>query len=93
MSGLTREVFKMTLHGRIRNGVIVLDEPALLPEGAQVCVEIQPDAELGDETAVPADTRLEPISKRLLKFAGRAEGLPPDASRNHDHYLYGTPKR
>jgi ribosomal protein L18 len=29
----------------------------------------------------------------LLKYAGKAAGLPSDASRNHDHYLYGTPKR
>ena len=29
----------------------------------------------------------------LLEFAGKAEGLPPDLAENHDHYLYGTPKR
>ena len=29
----------------------------------------------------------------LLEFAGKAEGLPPDLSANHDHYLHGTPKR
>lgn len=29
----------------------------------------------------------------LLEFAGTAEGLPPDLAENHDHYLYGTPKR
>jgi hypothetical protein len=25
-------------------------------------------------------------------MAGSVEGLPPDMARNHDHYLYGTPK-
>ena len=29
----------------------------------------------------------------LLQFAGKAEGLPPDLSVNHDHYLHGAPKR
>lgn len=29
----------------------------------------------------------------LMEFAGKAEGLPKDLSANHDHYLYGTPKR
>jgi uncharacterized protein (DUF433 family) len=29
----------------------------------------------------------------LLKHAGKTDGLPEDASLNHDHYLYGTPKR
>lgn len=29
----------------------------------------------------------------LIEFAGKAEGLPKDLSANHDHYLYGTPKR
>jgi hypothetical protein len=27
------------------------------------------------------------------RFAGKAEGLPPDLAENHDHYLYGTPKK
>jgi hypothetical protein len=29
----------------------------------------------------------------LLDIAGSAEDLPADLSINHDHYLYGTPKR
>ena len=31
--------------------------------------------------------------KTLLEVAGTADDLPPDFSVNHDHYLYGTPKR
>jgi hypothetical protein len=33
------------------------------------------------------------LGEKLLKYAGKAVGLPPDAARNHDHYLYGTPRR
>ncbi|MGB8354018.1 MAG: hypothetical protein WCD79_09050 [Chthoniobacteraceae bacterium] len=29
----------------------------------------------------------------LAEIAGTAEDLPTDLSINHDHYLYGTPKR
>jgi len=30
---------------------------------------------------------------RLKPIIGAAKGLPSDLARNHDHYLYGTPKR
>lgn len=29
----------------------------------------------------------------LLRLAGTAEGLPADLAENHDHYLYGMPRR
>jgi hypothetical protein len=28
----------------------------------------------------------------LSKWAGKADGLPPDLAENHDHYLHGAPK-
>jgi uncharacterized protein (DUF433 family) len=40
---------------------------------------------VGEQSQSPSET--------LLKYAGKAVGLPEDASINHDHYLYGTPKR
>lgn len=33
------------------------------------------------------------LGQRLMKFAGRAAGLPSDLARNHDHYLYGAPRK
>lgn len=39
----------MTYRGRIKNGQITLDEPAQLPEGARVTVNVQVD---GDEQLV-----------------------------------------
>ena len=35
----------------------------------------------------------ESLGDFVLRVAGTAEGLPPDLAENHDHYLYGTPKR
>jgi hypothetical protein len=33
------------------------------------------------------------LGSRLMKFAGKLEGLPSDPARNHDHYLHGVPKK
>jgi hypothetical protein len=33
------------------------------------------------------------LGQKLMKYAGRAVGLPEDAAAQHNHYLYGTPKR
>ena len=75
----------MTFNGRVTNGLIVLEGNPALPEGAPVKVEVLPEA--------AAQTPSETLGHKLLKHAGKAVGLPADASRNHDHYLYGTPKR
>ncbi len=32
-------------------------------------------------------------NERLKSVIGKAKGLPADASRDIDHYLYGAPKR
>jgi len=69
----------------VKNGVIVLEGSARLPEGTEVRVEAVERAEEGGRTPDVWD--------ELLRLAGTAEGLPADASRNVDHYLYGQPKR
>jgi hypothetical protein len=77
----------MTYRGHIKNGVVVLDEGSSLPEGTEVLVHRVGEAEVSTQ-----DTG-ETLGQRLLKLAGRAKGLPSEASINHDHYLYGTPKK
>jgi hypothetical protein len=71
----------MTLEGRVRNGAIVLEPPANLPEGTRVRVEVLS----GDSSPTLFD--------RIGHLAGKAKHLPPDAAEQHDHYLYGTPKK
>lgn len=71
----------MIYRGHIKNGQITLDEPAALPEGAEVNVEIV------DSNGGPS------IWEKLQDLAGTVEGLPEDMAKNHDHYLYGTPKK
>ena len=60
--------------GRIENGTVVLDEPVKLPEGARVRISLVNE---DGETSAAGDQ--EPsLGQKLLKFAGKAEGLPPD---------------
>jgi hypothetical protein len=78
----------MTYRGHIENGAVVLDEPAVLPEGAEVEVAIR-GATPSDMDAGAGPTWAE----SLASVIGKAENLPPDASVNHDYYLYGPPRR
>ena len=41
----------------------------------------------------PAHRQKESLAEFLSRVAGSAHGLPQDLAENHDHYLYGTPKR
>jgi hypothetical protein len=79
----------MVVSGHVKNGMVVLDQPVMLPEGRSVRIEVSESGVQAVCTAAAEDT----AGKRLLKYAGKAVGLPSDAARNHDHYLYGTAKR
>jgi hypothetical protein len=76
----------MTYQGHIENGSIVFNEALNLPEGTEVTVSIVPKKS-NQEGDVPS------IYEQLKPFFGKIEGLPPDASQNIDHYLYGHPKK
>ncbi len=78
----------MTYRGHVKNGVVVLDEPVKLPEGVEVKVDLA--AASPDSTA---DEEIPTLYEQLKPFIGKAQGLPPDASVNLDHYLYGVPKQ
>ena len=74
----------MSFAGHVHNGVVVFDSPAPLAEGTEVRV-------------VPTHAGETPLKRSLLErlgdVVGQVDGLPPDASRNVDHYLYGHPKK
>ena len=73
----------MTYRGHIKDGVVILDDAPLFPEGTEVQVQV----------LAPTSDQVAGIGQRLMKYAGKAEGLPTDLARNHDHYLHGTPKQ
>lgn len=75
----------MIYRGHVVQGAIVLDEPAALPEGAAVEVRL---------AAPPAESeRSVTLYEQLLPFIGKMGGLPSDMAAQHDHYLYGSPRR
>ena len=70
-------VFSAHFDGR----VIVPDQPLSLPVGQKLTLRVQ----------IPAD---EPGQfANLAEFAADVSDSPGDLSTQHDHYLYGTPKR
>ena len=71
----------MTYRGRVKNGVVVLDPPATLPEGISVRVEPQETTDL-----------LQSLKDGLRGFSGTVQGLPEDLADCHDHYLHGKPR-
>ena len=85
----------MTLHGKIHNGVVVLDGRAELPEGTPVTVVV--------ETHVPAapPAQSERMSdaehQRVLAIIKRIASLPDEnpgdnfSGADHDQVLYGEP--
>ena len=78
----------MTYRGRIENGQVVIDEQVNLPNGTAVTVSVAPDSVLDDE-----ESNGPTLLDTLKDFVGTAKNLPPDASINVDHYLYGHPKK
>lgn len=72
----------MTYIGKVRNGTVVLPPAAKLTNGMKVRVEPLEEHSESDE-----------FTRKLLKLSRKVKGLPADLAENHDHYLYGTPKR
>jgi hypothetical protein len=60
--------------------VIVPDEPVQLPVGQPLRLHL----ELADASPPFAD---------FLRFEADLPDAPPDLAAQHDHYLYGSPKR
>lgn len=71
----------MSYLGKVKNGVVVLDEGTALAEGT--CVRVEPLTEAPRPTL--ADT--------MRPYIGALQGLPSDFASQHDHYLHGQPKK
>jgi hypothetical protein len=71
----------MTYHGQVKDGQILLDAGVLLPEGAEVQVEL-----------IELPRNGEDLQSVLLRHAGKGQDLPADLAENHDHYAHGKPK-
>jgi hypothetical protein len=76
----------MVYHGVVRNGVVVLEKGAQLPEGTEV--RLEPIAPSGG-VAAGGPT----LAEQFADIIGTVPDLPSDMAENHDHYLHGAPKR
>lgn len=88
----------ITIDATYEDGVLKPNQPLPLNEHAQVRVTVVEQATmLGNEMTTMMPTS-EPIWEKLAKLAADAPAeelakLPVDGASQHDHYLYGTPKR
>ena len=93
----------MTFTGTIQDDELVFTAPVAIPQGTEVRVKSPPvTIPQGTEVRVeapaapegsPGGEREPTFAERYAFFIGKVEGLPNDAARNVDHYLYGHPKR
>lgn len=79
----------MTYQGHIENGVIVLDEPVTLQDGAKVRVELLSDSAAQQKTDSSGVSHFE----HYKSVIGAIDDLPADFAAQHDHYIHGTPKK
>jgi hypothetical protein len=79
----------MTFHGHVQNGNVVLDGTIGLPDGTPVTVIASQPPVVADST----QREIPSLYERMKPIIGIADHLPPDASQNIDHYLYGHPKK
>jgi hypothetical protein len=85
----------MTIRGKVKKGKVLLDKPRAFPDGTEVEVRRVKPRRTAAKKAKPAKPKAPPrsLADRLRNVIGKAKNLPPDASINHDYYLYGLPKK
>jgi hypothetical protein len=76
-----QELGTMVYRGRVRNGVIIVDDPAVLEEGAEVTVQVV------DGTSDAADKVAFDRYEHYRSLIGVLDAFPVDWSENHDNYL------
>ena len=80
-----------TIRAHFDGKVFVPDEPVDLPTGQSV------DISLGEESQIPTSKHSTPGPLAAIAAWSRTLPLDPtspgDRAAQHDHYLYGTPKR
>jgi hypothetical protein len=78
----------MIVKARFDGRVFVPDEPVNLAPGQTVSLLVEP-APAGE---VPASTPLLHLIDKFDRLPGDPD-WPEDAAAQHDHYLYGAPRR
>ena len=76
----------MAYLGIVKNGVVVIEEGKILPEGMEV--RIEPIVQ-----AVNSPREGPTLAEQLGEIIGVVPELPPNMSEHHDRYLHGIPKQ
>jgi hypothetical protein len=76
----------MSFTAVVENDTIKLPPGVHLPDGTKVSIE---PAEAPHSVEAPRQT----FGQRYAKYIGCLDTGLGDLAENHDHYLYGTPKR
>lgn len=91
----------MTYRGRVQNGVVVPEAGAVLPEGAEVRIDVQASADAldaaVDSNGAAPNSAPNSMVERYRNVVGVLSNLPEDASERVDEFLYksstsGTPE-
>jgi predicted DNA-binding antitoxin AbrB/MazE fold protein len=88
----------ITIDATYENGVLKPAQPLPLSEHAQVRVTVEPQIEAAEPLAEQAPNNEVPLWEQILALTRDLppeafEGLPTDGASQHDHYIYGSPKR
>lgn len=83
---VTLNVQMVAIKGHFDGKVFVPDEPVDLPRNRPLVLHVEMPSEVSPPTGC------ESLWEVLKKHAGSITG-PSDWAAEHDHYLYGTPKR
>ena len=74
----------MVYRGKVKNGVVVLEEGVGLPDGTDVRVE---PFSHGEGVGVEGPT----LAEQFADVIATVPDLPSDMAAQHDHYLHGAP--
>ncbi|MEX2139364.1 MAG: antitoxin family protein [Pirellulales bacterium] len=85
----------ITIDATYEDGVLKPAQPLPLAEHEKVRVTVEPQP-APTQNVPPADSPT--LAERIVAMAralppGALDNLPDDLAAEHDHYLYGTPKR
>lgn len=79
----------MIYFGRVKDGKVVPEPGVHLVEGAIVRIEpVEAPTNGAPQGADSADDAVYRLGELAVD-----DGGPPDVAAQHDHYIYGTPKR
>lgn len=79
------------IHAIYENGVFRPTDPVELPENCRVALTVSPEQQPA-QSEPSSDPPLIGLMEALDQLPAKSE-LPEDFAAQHDHYLYGTPKR